>query len=54
MVKVSDLVTVDLSTAIQDSNSPFKACQEFIPFFEKYGAKYSRAFSLQLHYIFLC
>ncbi|KAA1476030.1 lysozyme-like protein [Dentipellis sp. KUC8613] len=39
-VKVTDLVTMDLSAAIADPNSPFKACSDFVWLFEKYGGKY--------------
>ncbi|TFY81348.1 hypothetical protein EWM64_g2658 [Hericium alpestre] len=40
MVKVSDLVAIDLSKAVEDAASPFKECSEFVPLFEQYGDQY--------------
>jgi hypothetical protein len=39
-LKIEDLVTQSLSTAIQASGSPFKACSEYVSIFEQYGAQY--------------
>ncbi|EJD02769.1 glycoside hydrolase family 23 protein [Fomitiporia mediterranea MF3/22] len=36
-VSVNDLVTKDLSEAVSEDNSPFKACSEYIDLFNKYG-----------------
>lgn len=36
-VTVNDLITKDLSTAIQEPNSPFKACSSFVDLFEQYA-----------------
>ena len=40
-VRVQDLITVSLSVALQNPNSPFKACGPYIGLFEKYGAMYA-------------
>ena len=40
MVKISDLMMIDLQDAVKTSDSPFKACKKYIPFFEKYGKQY--------------
>jgi len=39
-VRVKDLVTHSLSSALQSPSSPFKACSRFIWIFEKYGNQY--------------
>jgi len=39
-VAVSDLVAVDLSEAIKDKNSPFKACSDYVALFNKYGKQF--------------
>ncbi|ETW80578.1 glycoside hydrolase family 23 protein [Heterobasidion irregulare TC 32-1] len=40
-VHISDLIAADLSTAIKDKSSPFKACSEYIGLFEKYGGEFN-------------
>lgn len=44
-VKISDIVTVDLPTAVKEPNSPFKACSAYISIFEKYGDIYNSELS---------
>jgi len=39
-VHVSDIVTVDLFSALKDSSSPFQACTSYISIFEKYGSQF--------------
>ncbi|KAI5123701.1 hypothetical protein M0805_001727 [Coniferiporia weirii] len=39
-VQVSDLVAVDLSWAVQQANTPFSACSDYISLFEQYGNQY--------------
>jgi hypothetical protein len=39
-IRVSDVISKDLPTAVQDPNSPFKACSAYINFFVKYGNQY--------------
>jgi len=39
-VQVKDLITVPLGAALQNPESPFKACAAFIGLFEKYGGMY--------------
>jgi hypothetical protein len=39
-VKVSDLISADLSSAIQKGGSPFKACSKYVHLFEQYGAQH--------------
>jgi hypothetical protein len=39
-VRVQDLVTHSLSSALQSPSSPFKACSKFLWIFEKYGSQY--------------
>ena len=36
-VEINDLVTMDLSEALKDPNSPFKNCQAYVSLFEQYG-----------------
>lgn len=40
-VRVKDLITVSLDVALQDKNSPFKACTDYISLFEKHGNVYN-------------
>ena len=40
-VRISDLIAADLSTAIKDKNSPFKACNDYVGLFEKYGGEFN-------------
>ncbi|KAI8993036.1 lysozyme-like domain-containing protein [Trametes punicea] len=37
MVKVSDIVSVDLQDAVKDANSPFKSCEPYIDLFTQYA-----------------
>lgn len=37
MVTVNDIVTIDLDQALQDGNSPFKACKPYIGLIKKYA-----------------
>jgi hypothetical protein len=39
-VKVSDIITVDLATAVQDPNSPFTACTPYVELFETYAGQH--------------
>ncbi|THG96923.1 hypothetical protein EW145_g7694 [Phellinidium pouzarii] len=39
-VKVSDLITVDLSWAVQQPGTPFSACSAYISKFEQYGGQF--------------
>ena len=39
-IRVEDVITQSLSSALQSSSSPFKACADFISIFEKYGNQY--------------
>lgn len=39
-VTVHDIITTPLGTALQDPNSPFKACGPYIHLFETYGGMY--------------
>ncbi|KIY44445.1 glycoside hydrolase family 23 protein [Fistulina hepatica ATCC 64428] len=39
LVKLSDLVTLDLTEAMKNPLSPFMDCAEYIPLFIKYGAE---------------
>ena len=41
-VTVSDIVTVELADAVQDPNSPFKACSAYIDTFYKYASQHGR------------
>ncbi|KAF8332080.1 lysozyme-like domain-containing protein [Cantharellus anzutake] len=36
----SDLIYVPLAQALQDDQSPFKACKDFLPYFSQYGNQY--------------
>ncbi|THH21333.1 hypothetical protein EW146_g181 [Bondarzewia mesenterica] len=40
-VQLSDLIAADLSSSVKDANSPFKACNDFVGLFEKYGAEFN-------------
>lgn len=40
MVRVDQLVAVDLSTAIKQNNSPFQACSQYVDLFNKYGNQF--------------
>lgn len=42
MVTVDDIVTVDLDQAIQEWDSPFKACAPYIDTFKKYAWQHGR------------
>lgn len=37
---VSDIITADLSSALQESSSPFQACNSFLSIIEKYSAQF--------------
>ncbi|KAH9945736.1 lysozyme-like protein [Amylocystis lapponica] len=39
-VTVADIVTQNLTIAIQEAGSPFKACRAFLPLFEQYAEQY--------------
>jgi hypothetical protein len=39
-IHVSNLVSVDLSEALKDPNSPFKACSSYVSMFEQYGNEF--------------
>ena len=39
-VRIQDVITQSLSSALQSSSSPFKACAAYISIFEKYGNQY--------------
>ncbi|EMD39344.1 glycoside hydrolase family 23 protein [Gelatoporia subvermispora B] len=39
-VTVDDLIVVDLADALQDPNSPFQACQQYLSLFQQYGGQY--------------
>jgi hypothetical protein len=43
-VKVSDIVSEHLPSAIKDPKSPFKACAPYVHIFEKYGKEYGGTF----------
>lgn len=47
-VTVDDLVVVDLADALQDPNSPFKACEQYLDLFQQYGGQYGCEFSSSL------
>lgn len=40
VVHISDIVTVDLSSALKDSSSPFQACTPYASIFEKYASQF--------------
>jgi len=40
-VKITDLITEDLATALKSPNSPFQACKAYISLFEQYGKEFS-------------
>lgn len=40
-IRMEDIVTHSLSSALKKHNSPFKACSQYIWIFEKYGRQYS-------------
>lgn len=39
-VRIQDLITHSLSSALQSPNSPFKACGPYLSIFEKYAQQY--------------
>lgn len=39
-VTVHDIITIPLGTALQDPNSPFRACAPYVHLFEQYGGAY--------------
>ncbi|KAF8894058.1 lysozyme-like domain-containing protein [Infundibulicybe gibba] len=39
-ITVKDVLIVSLGEAVKSSNSPFLACTDFVPLFEKYGAEF--------------
>ncbi|PPQ77198.1 hypothetical protein CVT25_011044 [Psilocybe cyanescens] len=39
-VRIQDLITHSLSSALQSPNSPFKACNPYLHIFEKYGQQF--------------
>jgi len=39
-IRMQDVITQSLSSALQSPSSPFKACSAYIPLFEKYGGQY--------------
>ncbi|KAF8200697.1 glycoside hydrolase family 23 protein [Pholiota molesta] len=39
-VRMQDIITQSLSSAVQSPSSPFKACSKYITLFETYGAQY--------------
>ncbi|KAL0956375.1 hypothetical protein HGRIS_002523 [Hohenbuehelia grisea] len=39
-VRIEDIVTVPLDDALKSPSSPFKACKDFVPIFDKYGAQF--------------
>ncbi|KLO04822.1 lysozyme-like protein [Schizopora paradoxa] len=39
-VQISDIVTVELSSVLEDSTSPFQACSSYVSIFEKYGTQF--------------
>ena len=39
-VRISDIVTVELSSVLEDSASPFQACTPYVSTFEKYGEQF--------------
>lgn len=46
-VKVDEIITQELSSAVQDPNSPFKACEAYVPLFEQYGGQFGSKKSIQ-------
>jgi hypothetical protein len=41
-ITVDEIVFEDLSSAVEDHNSPFHACTKFVPIFNKYGDQFGR------------
>ena len=39
-VQIADIVTVELSSVLEDSASPFQACTPYVSTFEKYGEQF--------------
>ena len=39
-VTVNDVITVDLGAALNDPNTPFKACSPYIDLFYKYAGEH--------------
>jgi len=40
-IRMEDIITHSLPSALKKSSSPFKACSEYISIFEKYGGEYN-------------